>query len=349
LLPIPTGMLLFGPVELHFIALFMFIAIGLADIWDGMLARRQGPTQFGAMLDPLADKIFILAIIVPFAEQGRAPVWFPAALLAREFLVTGLRTQMTLRDHAIKTSVLAKLKTSIQMAGFGMVFLNEAVPREIRTWVVGGIAAGAVLVLVLVAIRKRLRVSPFVWIPCCMLVLGFFIYVAFPKKDTSLAMLYIILAFTWGSGLDYVLGSLGVIRRTGLQRVDVARVVWTLGTVAVTSLLVVRPAFAFLVVILLTAEFLIGGIDNLRALSGTPSSNTAFVVRAVLSIAGAAAIHAAVVAEASHALTWAMISALTVIVVGNAIYEAITVRPLMSGKATTLAYTTEPPPRTASE
>ncbi|MFH1810439.1 MAG: CDP-alcohol phosphatidyltransferase family protein, partial [Pseudomonadota bacterium] len=47
LLPIPTGMLLFGPVELHFIALFMFIAIGLADIWDGMLARRQGPTQFG--------------------------------------------------------------------------------------------------------------------------------------------------------------------------------------------------------------------------------------------------------------------------------------------------------------
>ena len=124
-LPVPCALLLWAPLHWQYVALALFTIIGLLDIVDGVMARRQGPTQFGAMLDPLADKVFVACAVVPFAAQGRAPIWIPAVLLAREFLVTGLRTATALRQANIKTSVLAKLKTSIQMAGFGLVFLNK--------------------------------------------------------------------------------------------------------------------------------------------------------------------------------------------------------------------------------
>lgn len=353
LLPLPTAMLLFGSLQWHFIALVLFVIIGLGDLVDGILARKQGPTQFGAMLDPLADKMFIACIIVPFGVQGRAPLWLPAALLAREFLVTVLRSQMTLRQAAIKTSVLAKLKTSVQMGGFGLVFLNVSLSPEHGLWVFGALSIGAAIYALLQLIRGHLIrghfTSPFVWIPVVLMWLTMGLYLSQPRDDVTVSLLYIILVVTWGSGIDYVLGSLKAIRASGLIAGDLSRLWWVLAMVAITSLTAVRPGFAFLVVLILTAEFAWGGLDNLRALANSMGSHQWLGLRATVYFVLAALTHVGVALAWPPFVNWGLILFIMVISVVTLIIDSMHIRPILAGQATHLAYSTDPPPRSASE
>lgn len=349
LLPVPAAMLLFGSLAWQYVALVLFIIIAIGDIFDGMLARRQGPTQFGAMLDPLADKLFIACVIVPFAAQGRAPFWFPAALLAREFVVTGLRTQTALRRQNIKTSVLGKLKTSIQMAGFGLVFLNETLPPDLAPWGLGAIGVTSALVFAIMAVRRRGLPSVFVWVPCTLLSMAFVWHLLFPRVDATLTYLYVILVFTWGSGLDYLVGSARIILKDGVKSVDVARSLWTAAAVVVATVVAVRPAFAFLVVIALGAEFAVGGVDNLRALAGQTASALMYAVRAVVSTGLALGVHACVVLQADPRISWGLAIGFTAFAGLNALWDIRGAWPLISSKEAKAAYSSGPPPRTASE
>ncbi len=348
LLPLPTAMLLFGSLQWHFIALLLFFIIGVGDLVDGILARKQGPTQFGAMLDPLADKMFIACIIVPFGVQGRAPLWLPAALLAREFLVTVLRSQMTLRQASIKTSVLAKLKTSIQMAGFGLVFLNVSLKPPYGLWVFATLATLAGLYFVVQIFRKKFS-SPFVWIPVALVFLTLALFLSQPQADVTVSILYIILVVTWGSGLDYLLGSAKAIRASGLIRGDLSRLWWVLAMVAITSLTAVRPGFAFVVVLILTAEFAWGGLDNLRALANSMGSHRFLALRASVYFVLAGLAHAGVALHWPPVINWGLLITILLISVVSLIIDSVRIKPILSGQATHLAYSSEPPPRSASE
>jgi len=348
-LPVPVALLLFASFSWQILALVLFIIIAVGDIFDGMLARRQGPTQFGAMLDPLADKLFIACVVVPFAAQGMAPFWYPAALLAREFVVTGLRSQTALRQQSIKTSVLAKLKTSVQMAGFGLVWFNESLPPEQASWALGAIGLGGAVVFVVMALRRRGMPSVFIWVPCLLLVTAFVWHLLFPKVDTTLTYLYVILVFTWGSGLDYLIGSARIILKDGIKGIDLARALWTVAAVVVASVVAVRPAFAFLVVIALGAEFAIGGIDNLRALANSVAGTATYIIRALVSVALALGVHASVASGGHHYVTWSLAIGFTAFSVGNALWDVYRAWPLLSSKEATAAYSAAPPPRTASE
>ena len=94
------------------------------DFFDGRLARRQGrASSVGTLLDPIADKVLVLAALVMLIEEGVAPAWMVAAIVVREVLVTGLRQAAIERGVVLGARDLGKLKTWAQavaaaVAGF---------------------------------------------------------------------------------------------------------------------------------------------------------------------------------------------------------------------------------------
>jgi CDP-diacylglycerol--glycerol-3-phosphate 3-phosphatidyltransferase len=126
LLPLPCY-LMFGGSTHRIIALLLFVLLGLTDYFDGLLARKQGITTLGRLLDPIADKIFIAAVYIPFARMGIVPTWMVVLLFIREFAVVELRSIQASGGSAMGASTLAKYKTTIQMLGGGFIFLIATV------------------------------------------------------------------------------------------------------------------------------------------------------------------------------------------------------------------------------
>jgi CDP-diacylglycerol--glycerol-3-phosphate 3-phosphatidyltransferase len=93
----------------------VFIAAMATDQIDGWLARRGGrATALGSLLDPVADKILVLAVLIVLIDQNVFPGWMVAALVARECLVSGLRLAALERGVVIHARDLGKLKTWAQ-------------------------------------------------------------------------------------------------------------------------------------------------------------------------------------------------------------------------------------------
>jgi len=93
----------------------VFVVAMATDWFDGRIARRRGTTSpLGSLLDPIADKILVLAVLVMLIEEGVAPAWMVAAIVAREFLVSGLRLAAIERGIVMQARDLGKLKTWAQ-------------------------------------------------------------------------------------------------------------------------------------------------------------------------------------------------------------------------------------------
>jgi CDP-diacylglycerol---glycerol-3-phosphate 3-phosphatidyltransferase len=99
--------------------------VAMSTDWlDGRLARRQGRTSsIGSLLDPIADKVLVLAALVMLVGQGVVPAWMVAAIVVREVLITGLRQAAIERGVVLAARDLGKLKTWAQavaaaVAGF---------------------------------------------------------------------------------------------------------------------------------------------------------------------------------------------------------------------------------------
>src|SRR5436190_2442604 len=74
------------------IALFLFSAASLTDYFDGKIARRDNLiTNFGILMDPLADKILVCSAFIAFVERGFMPAWMVVLVVGRELAITGLR------------------------------------------------------------------------------------------------------------------------------------------------------------------------------------------------------------------------------------------------------------------
>ena len=90
----------------------VFAAAMATDWFDGRVARRHGRTSpLGSLLDPVADKILVLAVMVMLVEAGVFPGWMVAAIVVREFLVSGLRLAALERGVVLHARDLGKLKT----------------------------------------------------------------------------------------------------------------------------------------------------------------------------------------------------------------------------------------------
>ena len=101
----------------HFIAaLVVFLAASFTDYLDGYLARKWNQiTAFGKLMDPLADKIFVTGVMLVALEYRLMPAIVVFAVLAREFMVTGLRTLAAKKQVVISADRWGKLKTTLQM------------------------------------------------------------------------------------------------------------------------------------------------------------------------------------------------------------------------------------------
>ena len=97
------------------VMLLAFLA-GITDLLDGYLARKWNQiTDFGALMDPLADKIFVASCMLIAVEYRLMPSWIAIAVLAREFMVTGLRSLAAKKGVVISADKFGKLKTAMQM------------------------------------------------------------------------------------------------------------------------------------------------------------------------------------------------------------------------------------------
>ena len=124
--------------QIRWIAYILVILAGLTDLLDGYLARKFDiVSDFGALMDPLADKIFVTGTMLIAIEYKLMPAFIAVLVLCREFMVTGLRTLAAKKQIVISADRWGKLKTALQMvmlaiAGFawvmdgGVAYLHDA-------------------------------------------------------------------------------------------------------------------------------------------------------------------------------------------------------------------------------
>jgi CDP-diacylglycerol--glycerol-3-phosphate 3-phosphatidyltransferase len=140
-------------------ALVIFIIAGLTDFIDGEIARRYGIiTNFGKLMDPLVDKIMVAAAFISLVPLKAVPAWAATAVVARDFLITGLRLMASAKGRVLPAESLGKQKTSWQiitiiffLALLSIVELRYANETSIW-WVRAWSEAGPVLVWITVAL-----------------------------------------------------------------------------------------------------------------------------------------------------------------------------------------------------
>ena len=108
----------------------IFAVASLTDWLDGYLARRRKQvTNFGRLMDPLADKLLVTAAFVSIVQMGLAPAWMVAVILGREFLVTVLRSIAASRGVVIAASQLGKIKMAAEVTTIlALILGNEYLP-----------------------------------------------------------------------------------------------------------------------------------------------------------------------------------------------------------------------------
>ena len=109
----------------HHVAGFIVYTLAcLSDYADGYVARHYNQiTDFGKFMDPLADKILVLAAMCFFVERGMMPGWAVAIVLFREFAVSGLRLLAVEQQRVIAAGWSGKIKTASTMVGLGLMLL----------------------------------------------------------------------------------------------------------------------------------------------------------------------------------------------------------------------------------
>ena len=114
-------------IEIKFwIINIIFIIASLTDKLDGYIARSKNlVTNFGKFLDPIADKILVLAAMLILVEERMLPAWIPIIVLTREFAVSGYRLiAVEQGGKVIAASFWGKLKTASQMVAITLAFIN---------------------------------------------------------------------------------------------------------------------------------------------------------------------------------------------------------------------------------
>jgi CDP-diacylglycerol--glycerol-3-phosphate 3-phosphatidyltransferase len=115
----------------------IFVAAMWTDWFDGRVARWSGKTTaLGSLLDPVADKVLVMATLVMLVSRGVFPGWMVAAIIVREFVISGLRLAAIERGIVVHARDLAKLKTWAQAiaCGFGGYAAAGAWRDDLAWW-----------------------------------------------------------------------------------------------------------------------------------------------------------------------------------------------------------------------
>jgi CDP-diacylglycerol--glycerol-3-phosphate 3-phosphatidyltransferase len=110
----------------HLIAAVIFLLAASTDGIDGYIARKYNMvTNLGKLLDPLADKLLVSAVLISLVELGRCDSWIAIVIISREFAVTGLRQVALLEGKVVAASKWGKIKTVVQIVAISLLLLNN--------------------------------------------------------------------------------------------------------------------------------------------------------------------------------------------------------------------------------
>lgn len=165
------------------IALLLFIGASITDYYDGALARRYGwSTNFGKLMDPLADKVLTMSAFVAMVQLELFPAWMVILILAREFLITGLRQLAMVEGRVLGADRWGKNKTIAQLT----TIITALVYLAARDW----------LKFFEVWERVIVRSWKIEWV----------------FQWTLTFMIFVCVVLTVVSGIRYLMGNLDIIR-----------------------------------------------------------------------------------------------------------------------------------------
>ena len=119
--------IMFLPIPyVNLIAFIVFAVAASTDGIDGYLARsRNMVTNFGKFLDPLADKLLVAAALIALVGQDKLPSWIATVIIAREFIVTGIRLIANGEGRVIAASMWGKVKTVTQIIAISLLLIDK--------------------------------------------------------------------------------------------------------------------------------------------------------------------------------------------------------------------------------
>ncbi|MCH9814303.1 MAG: CDP-diacylglycerol--glycerol-3-phosphate 3-phosphatidyltransferase [Epsilonproteobacteria bacterium] len=117
---------------LDYTAALVFVLASVTDFFDGFVARNWDQiTKLGGVLDPLADKMLVLAAFLGLVYIDRASPWAIYIILTREFFITGLRVSAAGEGKSVTSTLAGKIKTVVQMIAIGFLLMNWPYANEI--------------------------------------------------------------------------------------------------------------------------------------------------------------------------------------------------------------------------
>lgn len=155
LLPVLIGLFFFEGSWAAWTALGIYIFMAITDFFDGYLARSMKTTSsFGTFLDPISDKIMVASLLLVLAGFDRLPgLWMIPAIviLAREFMVAGLREFLGPQNIKVPVTKLAKWKTTVQMIAMGFLVIGHygdvLIPNTLLIGQIGLTLAAAITIV----------------------------------------------------------------------------------------------------------------------------------------------------------------------------------------------------------
>lgn len=151
----------FGLPIVNIIILIIFLVASFTDYLDGHIARKRNiVTNFGKFLDPIADKLLVLAALVMLVEAGIIPGWIPIIIAAREFMVSAIRMLVATEGKVIAASKLGKIKTVTQMVAISLAFLDA---NYFMSFVCGALTGFALILNILMSVAMILAVIATIW------------------------------------------------------------------------------------------------------------------------------------------------------------------------------------------
>ena len=110
----------------RYVATVIFILAAITDMLDGKIARKYNlVTNFGKLMDPLADKLLVMSALICLAQIGDVPGWMVIIILGREFIITGMRQVAAAQGIVIAAGTTGKIKTITQMIAIPLLLLNN--------------------------------------------------------------------------------------------------------------------------------------------------------------------------------------------------------------------------------
>jgi CDP-diacylglycerol--glycerol-3-phosphate 3-phosphatidyltransferase len=263
LMPALCGMI-YGDTTMQAWATVLGTLVGATDFIDGYLARKQGPTVLGGLMDPVADKVFICVCFIPYADRGYVAWQLVAALFLREYLVTALRSSFERRQRQLRSTYMSKVKTWVQMTSLALILIMQLVQSHLVLSIlfVGMAIVPALLGIVWRVVKKQNWVGA--WVGTVLHAFFALLFYVRGAHDAKLVVVVTMVLLTWASAVDYVTAAVAVIKEPtlfDLSRIVPAAALPLLGMFALTH----GQAPAWAIIAVLAIEFAHGGLDNLLA------------------------------------------------------------------------------------